>query len=292
MSRRSKEAAISRFSIDPHRGAFIKLMREFNHSHNPFTVFSDFVEMSAIALSNRFDKANFDVREKRYMEIVGKYSKEEANRFAHMFAELQMCYRERVESIGGPGLKQYGGSGLGDILGGLFMALDLGNDRAGQFFTPYEVSFMMAKMVVGTGDEIRKKGFITLNEPACGSAGMVVAVAEAMHQEGLSYPEQLHATCIDIDIRCVHMAYLQLSLLGIPAIVVHGNALTVQSWSNWYTPAHVIVGWTQRLQRRQFHEALGQAFQVMSKPNSQEPQPAGYSLHTAGPVPVAEEAVQ
>jgi hypothetical protein len=43
--------------------------------------------------------------------------------------------------------------------------------------------------------------------------------------------------------RCVHMAYVQLSLLGIPAVVVHGNALSLDVWGVWYTPAHVLVGW-------------------------------------------------
>jgi hypothetical protein len=78
---------------------------------------------------------------------------------------------------------------------------------------------------------------------------MVVATAQAMHQAGLNYPETLHATCVDIDPRCVHMAYVQLSLMGIPAVVVHGNALSLEVWSVWYTPAHIFVGWDRKLRR-------------------------------------------
>jgi signal transduction histidine kinase len=51
------------------------------------------------------------------------------------------------------------------------------------------------------------------------------------------------------DVPCVHMSYLQLALLHIPAIVVHGNTLSVQEWSHWYTPAHVLGGWRGRLAR-------------------------------------------
>lgn len=40
----------------------------------------------------------------------------------------------------------------------------------------------------------------------------------------------------DIDIRCVWMAYIQLSLYGIPAMVIHGNTLTMEEWDRWYTP--------------------------------------------------------
>lgn len=46
------------------------------------------------------------------------------------------------------------------------------------------------------------------------------------------------------------MAYVQLSLLGIPAVVVHGNALSLDVWGVWYTPAHVFVGWGRRLRLR------------------------------------------
>ena len=31
------------------------------------------------------------------------------------------------------------------------------------------------------------------------------------------------------------MCYIQLSLLGIPAVVIHGNPLTMQEWAHWYT---------------------------------------------------------
>lgn len=240
---------------DPYKTAIIKSMREFSHSHDPYSVFSDFVEICALAISNRVDTPQFDAREKRYMEIVGKYKPDEVQRFAAMFAELQLCYRSRVDAIGDPGGAWVPDNGLGDVLGELFMALELGNDRAGQFFTPYSVSMLMAMMTVGDGASIRERGLITLQEPACGSAGMVVATAQAMHQAGLNYPETLHATCVDIDKRCVHMAYVQLSLLGIAAVVVHGNALSLDVWGVWYTPAHVFVGWGRKLRRRKAEQA-------------------------------------
>ena len=63
-------------------------------------------------------------------------------------------------------------------------------------------------------------------------------------------------TCTDIDLRCVHMTYLQAALLHIPAIVVHGNSISREVWSCWYTQAHVLGGWSRRLAaRRQSAEA-------------------------------------
>lgn len=45
------------------------------------------------------------------------------------------------------------------------------------------------------------------------------------------------------------MAYVQFSLLHLPAVVVVGNALTLEEREHWFTPAHVLGGWTGRLQR-------------------------------------------
>jgi hypothetical protein len=47
----------------------------------------------------------------------------------------------------------------------------------------------------------------------------------------------------------VHMSYVQLSLLGIPGIVIHGNSLSLEEWSHWVTPAHVFGGWDCRLRK-------------------------------------------
>ena len=52
------------------------------------------------------------------------------------------------------------------------------------------------------------------------------------------------------------MAFLQLSLLHIPAIVVHGNSLSMEVWGHWFTPAHVLGGWSHRLSARRAEDAM------------------------------------
>lgn len=54
-----------------------------------------------------------------------------------------------------------------------------------------------------------------------------------------NYARNCFIDCGDIDIRCIHMTYLQLSLAGVPAIVKHQNALTREFWEAWYTPAYL-----------------------------------------------------
>ena len=235
---------------DPQK-ELLSLIKSFGYRHTTNDVFSDFVEMSALAISNAVDRHHFDAREERYLEIAKKYERDELGRFSEMLGALTMTFEERVQRL------VPNGDGLADVLGQTYMALDLGNERAGQFFTPYTVSRLMAGINVGDGNPyIDRDGFVTVEEPACGAGGMVIACADALHDAGRNYQQTMHATCIDIDARCVHMTYLQLSLLHIPAIVIHGNALTVESWATWFTPAHILGGWGAKLRRKRQAEAL------------------------------------
>ena len=62
-------------------------------------MFSDFVEISALAISNSVDRAQFDAREKRYLEIVGKYKREEVERFPQMLGLLVESFERRVAVV-------------------------------------------------------------------------------------------------------------------------------------------------------------------------------------------------
>ncbi|MEM5314148.1 N-6 DNA methylase [Paraburkholderia sp. JHI869] len=244
-------------TADEHQRSLVALINEFSYGHHLDTVFRDFVELAALAISNSVDRAQFDAREKRYLEIVGKYKPDEVARFPKMLAELTMSFEVRVAAMTAGRELGVRGGGLTDVLGETYMMLDLGNARSGQFFTPYHVSHLMAGILMaGRIDAARSREFERVHEPACGAGGMVIATAEAFHDAGMNYQETMHATCIDIDPCCVHMAYLQLSLLHIPAIVVHGNALSMEVWGHWFTPAHVLGGWSRRLRARKALDAM------------------------------------
>ncbi|MEM5432344.1 putative Type I restriction-modification system methyltransferase subunit (plasmid) [Cupriavidus taiwanensis] len=245
-------AAKRKFEVnatDPHQ-ELLSLIKSFGYRHSTNDVFSDFVEMSALAISNAVDRHHYDPREKRYLEIAKKYDRAELSKFSEMLGALTMTFEDRVQRL------VPNGDGLADILGQTYMMLDLGNERAGQFFTPYTVSRLMAGINVRDGNPyVDRDGFVTIEEPACGAGGMVIACADALHDAGRNYQQTMHATCIDIDARCVHMTYLQLSLLHIPAIVIHGNALSVEAWSSWFTPAHILGGWGAKLRRKRASQA-------------------------------------
>ena len=68
---------------------------------------------------------------------------------------------------------------------------------------------------------------------------MLIAALEALKSLGVNYARNCFMEANDVDIRCVHMTYLQLALAGVPAIVRHQNTLTRECWSSWYTPAYL-----------------------------------------------------
>lgn len=223
--------------LDPHQVECAKLLRANAQRHSLHRVFSDFCEMSAIAISNAVDRLQFEAREAHYLQIAGAYEKDELQRFAHMLG----CVTLSLEAQ------------RSDFLGRLFMSLELGNHFAGQFFTPFEVSSLMARMSLhdlSPESVAERGGFITLCDPACGAGGMCIAFADVMAERGVNYQACAHVTAVDIDATAVHMAYIQLSLLHLPAIVVHGNSLSLEVRGHWATPAHVLGGWDRRLQTR------------------------------------------
>ncbi|WP_369050203.1 N-6 DNA methylase [Burkholderia gladioli] len=217
----------------------VKTLRAFGPRHRLEQVFSDFIECAALAISNRADLSQFEAREARYLEVIKPYQADEIRAFSEMLANLMLAFLD---------LSKMGE--FGDVLGSLYMRLELGSARAGQFFTPYNVSRMMAAMQVGDGTDIRAREFVTVSDPACGAGGMIIAFADAARSVGLDHRACMHATCIDIDIRCVHMAYVQLSLLDLPAVVIHGNSLANERRSVWLTPAHVAGRWSNKLRAR------------------------------------------
>lgn len=219
-----------------------KLIREAAREsyHSEGDVFRDFVEMSALSMSNTVDLRQKEAREKRYLEIMNesRYSKLETRLlFPRMHAALVDAFEDEIT----------------DHLGRTIIELEVRmNDRLGQVFTPFAISRLVAEMTIGDPQElIGADGFFRMNEPACGSGSMVLAVAAALRAKGFNPQKVMHVTATDIDIHAVHMAYVQLSLCGIPAVVVHGNSLTLEEWSHWYTPFHVLWNWGLRLRMAQ-----------------------------------------
>ncbi|EEJ1463980.1 DUF1738 domain-containing protein, partial [Salmonella enterica subsp. enterica] len=217
--------AARRGKNNPHVQQFVSLFNQTAPCENRWQVFSDFVHMAACSLYNAVHRD--EAFEADYMQRVARYSAEDAHNMSRLLAEviqgLEFCPT--------------------DFLGQIFMNLELGNARHGQFFTPYSVSYTMARMTLSDGLSVLTSGerdFITVSDPACGAGGMIVAMAEAMLEAGFNPQKQMVAYCVDIDPVAAMMCYIQLSLMGIPAIVATGNSLTVDIKREMATPMFVL----------------------------------------------------
>ena len=204
----------------------IKLIKKAAQSKAEYQVFNDFLEMSAISVSNSVNPIHREEREQRYLDIIGTYNKSEQQLFPQMLAMLVEGLQNKIET-----------NGAEDILGVVFHELELHEKFKGQFFTPQCVSDMMSEMTLQDLTElVEKQGYITACEPCCGSGVLVTSMCKAMKKAGLNYSTQLVVTAVDVDLKCVFMTYLQLALYGVPAVVIHGNSITCEEFSRWYTP--------------------------------------------------------
>jgi len=220
-----------------HLKSIVRLFETCRYKHDLYTVFSDWCECSAISMSNAIDLVHFQKREARYLEIARNYDRPTMETFSKILGEVVMALEDKPQ----------------DILGATFHALELHNKARGQFFTPYPICQMMARIVAGGREDMQKmideRGFMLAQEPAAGSGAMIIALAEAMRDEGINYQKMLHVTAVDIDPRAVHMAYIQFSLLHIPATILVGDSLAMRFREEWCTLAHVMGGWDAKLRR-------------------------------------------
>lgn len=224
------------------KNEIIKAIRKLGLTYSIWDVFSDFVELGALSVANSYKDGSelWEKREKQYLHTIGKYKSNEQEILVKAFADLVMALELEVSR-----------DGPSDVLGEIFHALELHNKYKGQFFTPQHVCDMMSEIVSGNVEEvIKENGFVTLSEPSCGSGAMVLGFAKSMLKKHLNYSAQLFVEATDVDLKCVYMCYLQLSLYGIPAVVIHGNTLTLEEWDRYYTPVYSTGLWSFRRNER------------------------------------------
>jgi hypothetical protein len=139
-----------------------------------------------------------------FRECLDKYPYEQGAEFGRLLG----VYTQAVEDMP-----------FQDILGELFMRLDVNSVRAGQFMTPYHIAEMMARMEFSREDFeslVAEKGQVTVCDPAVGSGVMLLAFARVVHDElGRPALSKLKLYGTDIDERCVLMTRIQLRMNGL-----------------------------------------------------------------------------
>lgn len=224
----------------------VKMLNSLAGRYSRWTVWQDFITMAAVAICNSVPHLHREVREKLYMQCAEKYTAAELETFAKMLAGITMGIEANPQQ---------------DFLGELFMALDMGNEWRGQFFTPYSVCSLMAAITLTENilDKVKHWGWANVNDPACGAGALLIAFANACLDKGVNYQQQVLFVGQDIDQLAGMMCYIQLSLLGCAGYVAVQNTLTnpVSSYDArvllpkddgniWYMPMYYSDIWSVR----------------------------------------------
>ena len=254
---------------------FIKKFEGLSGRYSVRQIWEDWVVMSAISISNTVDHVHAPEREKHYMTLAGKYKPQELKVFAELFVDFIQAMDANPDQ---------------DFLGEMYMAVGMGNEHAGQFFTPYCVCKCMAKMTApDIPDEVEKKGFLSVCDPACGAGALLVAFANECLLQKVNYQTSVLFVAQDIDYLVGCMCYLQLSIIGCPGYVKIGDSLARPSTSHdprglipcddgniWYTPFYFREEWhTRRLaaQMALFFSRLQTIPEAKESPEIVEPAP-------------------
>lgn len=202
-----------------------------------YDVFVKWLEAATCSLMNPVLKiVSPDVEwlknEERYMQIVRacKHPRTTMYDMARMLSFTTMALEERAS----------------DFLGPVFMEV-AASAQMGQFFTPSPLSEMCARMVLDDPYAMlaaayaeEGRTFITLSEPACGVGSMVLEAHKVLREHHIDTATETHWVVTDVDWKAVCGAYIQLSLAGVSAVVVHGDTLKLQEWGRLRTIVSVL----------------------------------------------------
>ncbi len=191
---------------------FLQRFDSLCYSLNAWEVWSDLMAVMACSISNAIDRTSehIEAREREYERCI-----RHLNNF------------DVVTEIFGIVVQALEDNPFQDFLGKMYMNLNLGSHWHGQFFTPYHVSELMAKMLMPNAqEEMERRGWISICDPTVGGGGMLIAAASALKEQNINYQTSALFVGQDIDRVVAQMAYIQISLLGCPGYIAVGNSLT------------------------------------------------------------------
>lgn len=230
------------------RKDFLDIIQKIAPAKHRYSVFSDFVIMAATCLHNRI--VMDQDRENEYLTIIRTYTKQEDqsafSTLLHILIDL--LDEEPV-----------------DQLGGIFMELGFGEDLKGQFFTPNELSKLMAQITFAECIEsLKTQPFIKMSEPACGAGGMILPAVDMLIKAKYNPATTFFVQAVDVDRVSALMCYIQLALWNVPAEVIVGNSLSLEVREVWYTPAYYLYDWKNRLNFAESIDKWRKAFAMLS----------------------------
>lgn len=195
---------------------WLKTLEKIATNHSLTKVFADFVTVTSCTLS-------FFQREDEYVRVMKQYTRTQVNLFVEAFGQLILDMDNRP---------------FEDVLGPVYMEVhsNVSKQARGEFYTPWSISCLMAEM---TCPEPKAGEITTFNDPAVGSGGMPLAFAKTWVERGFDLLN-VQMVLQDINKLAVDMCFINMTLWGIPAVVLLGDTLKEE-----VLEAHHTIFWTQ-----------------------------------------------
>ncbi len=203
--------------------SFVKSLRGLDTSKDNYTKFRDFLTLAYCAYAKTTSPPQrAEELEAEYMRVVGTYAnKDDIRQMPEMISQVYKGVQLNM-----------------DFLGCVAGELELLNADAGQFFTPYEVSKMMAMLNLdGIKERITENGYVTVSEPACGAGSMVLALADVLTEEGFDPGLTMWVEATDVAEMPFKMTFLQLAFRGVAGRVYRANSLALETFETVTLPA-------------------------------------------------------
>lgn len=206
------------------------IIDELSNSHqSPVELFKDAIEYLALKIMIQTD---FQIEQKctdKYFELSEKYKDKDCSviRVIKLISSLLLRFKTHFY----------------DYLGELYMKIieRFSKPSKGQYFTPYNVSKLMAHITFDIPANIKDKP-ITINDPCCGSGGMCIAFIDLLDKRNINYLQHYIIYANDIDITCAYMTYIQLSMAGAAAIIQHKDTITQETYLTMRTAGYYFQG--------------------------------------------------
>ncbi len=189
----------------------VKLLGQIGERRSPLEAFRAFVKASACAVA-------LQTREDEYLEEIRRWDRQSIEGFVEGFAML---------------VAAMDADPFHDQLGPVYMELGSQSSQkwSGEFYTPPDLCELIATMTMGDLEVSPDKPLEVL-EPCCGAGAMILPMGKHLVDQGLS-PLNMRATCVDVNALACDMCYVNLTLSMIPATVIHGNSLSLETWGGW-----------------------------------------------------------
>lgn len=203
--------------MTPEAQEIAKVLRTASNMHGHGEALGAVVDLAYCAFAKPMAQSpeHRERLEEQYMRQVRRWPEDDVrNVFPKAVGMLALAYANKPH----------------DYLGELAGELGLLNASMGQFFTPMDVCRLMARLTYG-GDleaSLRARPFVTVEEPAAGAGAMLLAMRETVEELGKDPMTSMWVQATELHYTTFQMCYLALNWSGVPALVRHGNSLSLE----------------------------------------------------------------